>query len=147
MRIQCMIMLSYVYVPVTPVLPSCKRRTYNVPLLSPLFGEVYPGIYALIGSASFLSGVMRMTLSLTVIMIEATQQVTFGVPIMVSVVVGSLCQSINKFAVVFFSFFFFFFFFSAVTMCCMQVMCVGGRCACVGGRDVCMCRWEGCVHV
>ncbi|KAL5474896.1 hypothetical protein EMCRGX_G026921 [Ephydatia muelleri] len=63
-------------------------ETYNVPLLSPLFGEVYPGIYALIGSASFLSGVMRMTLSLTVIMIEATQQVTFGVPIMVSVVVA-----------------------------------------------------------
>ena len=80
-------------------------------------------------------------------MIEATQQVTFGVPIMVSVVVGSLYQSINKFAVVFF--FGCFHVLRAGDVCRWEGMCacVGGRCACLDGRDVCMCRWEGCVHV
>eukprot|EP00731_Ephydatia_muelleri_P036262 Em0225g5a len=62
--------------------------TYNIPVLSAAFREVYTGTYALIGAASFLAGVMRMTLSLTVIMVEATQQVTYGVPIMVSVMVA-----------------------------------------------------------
>ena len=85
---------------------------------------------------------MRMTLSLTVIMIEATQQVTFGVPIMVSVVVGSLYQSVNKFAVVFLFVFF----------GCFHVLRAGdvcrweGMCACVGGRCACV-RERGCVHV
>ncbi|KAL5491616.1 hypothetical protein EMCRGX_G016934 [Ephydatia muelleri] len=63
-------------------------ETYNIPVLSAAFREVYTGTYALIGAASFLAGVMRMTLSLTVIMVEATQQVTYGVPIMVSVMVA-----------------------------------------------------------
>lgn len=66
---------------------SSLHRTYNIPVLSEVFAEVYPGTYALIGAASFLAGVMRMTLSLTVIMVEATQQVTYGIPIMVSVMV------------------------------------------------------------
>ena len=63
------------------------HRTYNIPVLSAAFREVYTGTYALIGAASFFAGVMRMTLSLTVIMVEATQQVTYDVPIMVSVMV------------------------------------------------------------
>ena len=66
---------------------SLPHRTYSIPVLSAAFREVYTGTYALIGAASFLAGVMRMTLSLTVIMVEATQQVTYGVPIMVSVMV------------------------------------------------------------
>lgn len=60
--------------------------------LSPTFRNfglnVYSGTYALIGAASFLGGVVRMTISLTVILIESTNEITYGLPIMITLMVG-----------------------------------------------------------
>ncbi|XP_063710282.1 chloride channel protein C-like isoform X2 [Symsagittifera roscoffensis] len=47
-----------------------------------------PGAFALIGAASFFGGVARLTMSLTVIMLEITNDVMFLLPIMVSIMVA-----------------------------------------------------------
>ena len=44
--------------------------------------------YALVGAAANLGGATRMTLSLTVIIIECTGDITFGVPIMLALIVA-----------------------------------------------------------
>ncbi|XP_073241791.1 chloride channel protein D-like [Porites lutea] len=47
-----------------------------------------PGAFALIGAASFCGGVSRLTVSLTVIMMEITNDVQFLLPIMVAIMVA-----------------------------------------------------------
>lgn len=49
--------------------------------------NLYPGTYALIGAASFLGGVVRMTISLTAILIESTNELSLGLPIMLAILV------------------------------------------------------------
>jgi chloride channel 7 len=51
---------------------------------------INPGKYALIGAASTLGGIVRMTLSLTVIITEATGDITLGVPIMFAIMAAKL---------------------------------------------------------
>ncbi|XP_011503204.1 PREDICTED: H(+)/Cl(-) exchange transporter 7 [Ceratosolen solmsi marchali] len=51
--------------------------------LCPSCTFVDPGKYALLGAAAQLGGVVRMTISLTTILIEATQGISFGLPIII----------------------------------------------------------------
>ncbi|GAB1289231.1 Chloride channel protein [Apodemus speciosus] len=51
-------------------------------------GHLYPGTFALVGAAAFLGGVVRMTISLTVILIESTNEIAYGLPIMVTLMVA-----------------------------------------------------------
>uniref|UniRef100_A0A2K5CF22 Chloride channel protein n=1 Tax=Aotus nancymaae TaxID=37293 RepID=A0A2K5CF22_AOTNA len=51
-------------------------------------GHIYSGTFALIGAAAFLGGVVRMTISLTVILLESTNEITYGLPIMVTLMVA-----------------------------------------------------------
>uniref|UniRef100_UPI00398F5849 H(+)/Cl(-) exchange transporter 6 isoform X2 n=1 Tax=Pristiophorus japonicus TaxID=55135 RepID=UPI00398F5849 len=50
--------------------------------------HIYSGTFALVGAAAFLGGVVRMTISLTVILIESTNEITYGLPIMVTLMVA-----------------------------------------------------------
>ena len=52
------------------------------------YGYIDPGACALIGAAAFFGGVSRLTIALTVIMIEITNDVRFLLPIMLSVMVA-----------------------------------------------------------
>jgi len=50
--------------------------------------DIYLGTFSLIGAAAFLGGVVRMTISLTVILIECTNEISLSLPIMVTVMVA-----------------------------------------------------------
>lgn len=56
--------------------------------------NIYPGVYALIGAVSFLGGVKRMILSFSVILIECTNEISLGLPILLTHMVSCYAHSI-----------------------------------------------------
>jgi len=55
---------------------------------SAAFSWIDPGVFALVGAASFFGGVSRLTMSLTVIMLEISGELHFLLPIMTSIMVA-----------------------------------------------------------
>eukprot|EP01060_Flectonema_neradi_P018462 TRINITY_DN2529_c1_g2_i1.p1 TRINITY_DN2529_c1_g2~~TRINITY_DN2529_c1_g2_i1.p1 ORF type:complete len:866 (+),score=120.95 TRINITY_DN2529_c1_g2_i1:50-2647(+) len=54
------------------------------------FATLDRGTYALVGAASFLAGVCRITFSLTVILIEATRDIAYALPLMFAIMSAKL---------------------------------------------------------
>lgn len=69
----------------------CESKPGSVSLFTSYIGlgHLYSGTFALIGAAAFLGGVVRMTISLTVILIESTNEITYGLPIMITLMVST----------------------------------------------------------
>jgi len=51
---------------------------------------IEPGVYAMVGAGAVLGGVCRVTISLTVIMLELTGSLTYVVPFMISILLAKL---------------------------------------------------------
>ncbi|GFR97295.1 H(+)/Cl(-) exchange transporter 7-like, partial [Elysia marginata] len=51
-------------------------------------GWVNLSFYSLVGASAMLGGIVRMTISLTVIIMEATANVPLGLPVMISLIVA-----------------------------------------------------------
>ena len=64
---------------------------------SVLVGDIHAGVFALIGSAAILGGITRMTISIVVIIIECTDNITYCIPIMLTIMTAKLVgDSFNK---------------------------------------------------
>ena len=54
-----------------------------------MFGnKIDPGLYALVGASAVLGGITRMTISLTVIMVEISNDINYLLPIMLALAIS-----------------------------------------------------------
>jgi chloride channel 7 len=86
----CMIICYGSSVPGALFVPSLLAGSAWGRLIGSLLAQALPGLridpgaFALIGAASLLGGITRMTLALTVILIESTANTSYGLPLMMS---------------------------------------------------------------
>lgn len=72
-------------VPSGVIIPALDAGALFGRMVGQLIPDISPGIFAMVGSAAFLAGVSRMTVSLAVIMFELTGEVNFIPPFMVAI--------------------------------------------------------------
>ncbi|KNC46889.1 chloride channel 7 [Thecamonas trahens ATCC 50062] len=74
------------------ILTGCAFGRLAGHALEHLFPSIVhdPGTYALVGAAAFLGGVVRMTISLTVIILESTNDISYGLPVMLTIMVSKI---------------------------------------------------------
>ncbi|KAI9686668.1 MAG: hypothetical protein M1820_010596 [Bogoriella megaspora] len=75
-------------VPSGIIIPSLDAGALFGRLVGQLVTTISPGIFAMVGSAAFLAGVSRMTISLGVIMFELTGELEYIVPHMIAILVA-----------------------------------------------------------
>lgn len=75
-------------VPSGVIIPALDAGAFFGRLVGQLIPSISPGIFAMVGAASFLAGVSRMTISLAVIMFELTGQLSYVVPHMLAILVA-----------------------------------------------------------
>jgi chloride channel 3/4/5 len=72
-------------VPSGIIIPAMDAGALFGRMVGQLVPNISPGIFAMVGSAAFLAGVSRMTVSLAVIMFELTGEVNFIPPFMIAI--------------------------------------------------------------
>ncbi|KAG6010399.1 hypothetical protein E4U21_006963 [Claviceps maximensis] len=72
-------------VPSGIIIPALDAGALFGRMIGQAVPDISPGIFAMVGSAAFLAGVSRMTVSLAVIMFELTGEVNFIPPFMVAI--------------------------------------------------------------
>ncbi len=72
-------------VPSGIIIPSLDAGALFGRMVGQVVPGISPGIFAMVGSAAFLAGVSRMTVSLAVIMFELTGEVNFIPPFMIAI--------------------------------------------------------------
>jgi chloride channel 3/4/5 len=72
-------------VPSGIIIPAMDAGALFGRMIGQLIPDISPGIFAMVGSAAFLAGVSRMTVSLAVIMFELTGEVNFIPPFMIAI--------------------------------------------------------------
>ncbi|KAF2791772.1 chloride channel-like protein 3 [Melanomma pulvis-pyrius CBS 109.77] len=75
-------------VPSGVIIPALDAGALFGRLIGQSITSISPGIFAMVGSAAFLAGVCRMTISLAVIMFELTGQLEYVVPHMIAILVA-----------------------------------------------------------
>ncbi|KAK5134119.1 hypothetical protein LTR08_006894 [Meristemomyces frigidus] len=75
-------------VPSGVIIPALDAGALFGRLVGQSIGSISPGIFAMVGSAAFLAGVSRMTISLCVIMFELTGELEYVLPHMIAILVA-----------------------------------------------------------
>ena len=75
-------------VPSGIIIPALDAGAFCGRLIGQWVTSINPGIFAMVGAASFLAGASRMTISLTVIMFELTGELEYIVPNMIAIMIS-----------------------------------------------------------